>query len=538
MALSLSTLNQHLLLFLFISYQSLPCSAAGGSWSLLLENAGISAMHMQLLPNDRVIMFDRTNFGTSNIMLPKGKCLPGDCSAHSIEYDVATKGIRPLFVQTDTWCSSGSLTPDGHLVQTGGWGPGYKVVRVYKSCHDCDWEEIANGLAEERWYATNHLLPDGRQIVIGGRDKFNYEFVPKTPETDHAIDLPFLAQTSDKFENNLYPFTFLYPDGNIVIFANNRAILFDYLKNQVINTYPTMPGGEPRNYPSTGSAVLLPLHIENGVVKSFEVVVCGGAPETSFVNALNGKFDDGLDTCGRIVLSDSKPEWVMEAMPMARVMGDMVMLPNGHVLLINGALSGVAGWDLGRNPVLHPVIYRPDNKIGTRFEVQNPSDIPRMYHSTVVLLRDGSVFVAGSNPHEKYEFGDVLFPTELRVESFSPDYLDQTYADVRPEITLPENNLVMQYGKPVDISFTVAGPLDPNMVLVTMVSPSFTTHSFSMNQRLLVLDHARPIKGAGKNTYTVSVTAPPSGNVAPSGYYMVFVVHKDIPSQGTWAKIQ
>ncbi|KAG2321213.1 hypothetical protein Bca52824_014426 [Brassica carinata] len=44
--------------------------AAGGIWDLLLSNVGISAMHMQLLPNDRVVMFDRTNFGPSNISLP------------------------------------------------------------------------------------------------------------------------------------------------------------------------------------------------------------------------------------------------------------------------------------------------------------------------------------------------------------------------------------------------------------------------------------------------------------------------------------
>ena len=31
--------------------------AAGGKWDLLLSNVGISAMHMQLLSNDRVVMF-------------------------------------------------------------------------------------------------------------------------------------------------------------------------------------------------------------------------------------------------------------------------------------------------------------------------------------------------------------------------------------------------------------------------------------------------------------------------------------------------
>ncbi|KAL4584224.1 hypothetical protein LXL04_008816 [Taraxacum kok-saghyz] len=47
-------------------------------------------------------------------------------------------------------------------------------------------------------------------------------------------------------------------------------------------------------------------------------------------------------------------------MPLARVMGDMLLLPNGHVLLINGASAGVVGWELGRNPVLSPIVYQPD----------------------------------------------------------------------------------------------------------------------------------------------------------------------------------
>ncbi|KAJ0440878.1 putative galactose oxidase [Helianthus annuus] len=538
MALSTSILFQHLLLFLFIFHHPPPSSAAGGSWSLLVENAGVSAMHMQLLPNDRVVMFDRTEFGKSAINLPK--CLPdlADCSAHSVEFDVEKKTIRPLTIRTDTWCSSGSLTPDGNLVQTGGNGNGAKGIRVYKSCDTCDWQETPNGMAKGRWYATNHILPDHRQIVIGGRQEFNYEFVPKGAGDDQAIDLPFLAQTNDVNENNLYPPTFLYSDGNLFIFANNRAILFDYVKNQVVKTYPTMPGGEPRSYPSSGSAVLLPLHVKKGVVDAYEVLVCGGAHKEAFNNALNGKFDEALGDCGRIKISDPNPQWVMEAMPGPRVMGDMVLLPNGHVLIINGATKGVAGWDLGRDPAFHPVIYRPDNKIGSRFEEQNPSDIPRVYHSTAVLLRDGRVLVAGSNPHEKYEFGNVLFPTELRVESFSPDYLEPGNADSRPEITAPNNNLAMQYGKHFDISFTVKGPVDPNMVSVTMLAPPFNTHSFSMNQRLLFLDSDVPVKDAGKNSYTVGVTAPPSANIAPGGYYLVFVVHKDVPSPGIWAKIE
>ncbi|KAJ0643502.1 putative galactose oxidase [Helianthus annuus] len=532
----------HLLVFLlFILFHTPPCLVHGESWYLLHPNIGISAMHMQLLPNDRVLIYDRTDFGISNISLPNGKCRPNsdDCSAHSVEYDVASNSVRPLTVLSNVWCSSGSLMPDGTVTQTGGSADGALVVRTYNSCDTCDWQEIPNGLVAERWYATNHKLPDGRQIIIGGRGTFNYEFYPKTPETAAAVDFPFLTETNDpNMENNLYPFVFLYPDGNLFIFANNRAIFLDYVNNQVVKNFPKIPGDDPRNYPSTGSGVLLPMRVVQGCVPEVEFMVCGGAPRTAFLNAMNGVFDRALDTCGRIKISDPDPQWVMETMPMARVMGDMLLLPNGHVLIINGASAGAAGWEYGRDPVLTPVVYRAGDPVGSRFEMQTPATIPRMYHSTAVLLRDGRVLVGGSNPHDKYEFSNVLYPTELSLEEFSPSYLDSDVSGLRPVIISPVTGTNIKYGDQVLMQFAVSDNLDPNSVMVTLVAPSFNTHSFSMNQRLLVLDSCPVTTDPESSNYQVSVAMPPTGNIAPAGYYLLFVVHQDIPSEGVWINIQ
>lgn len=425
---------------------------------------------------------------------------------------------------------------DGSLIQTGGFNDGDHVVRVFNSCDACDWIEIKSALVKRRWYASNHLLPGGRQIIIGGRRQYNYEFYPKTSTSEKAYSLPFLVQTNDpKLENNLYPFVFLYPDGKLFIFANNRAILFDYSRNKVLRTYPEIPGGDPRNYPSTGSAVLLPMRFREGGVAVIEVLVCGGAPKGAFVNAQNGTFDGALKTCGRIKVSDPNPQWVMETMPLARVMGDMLLLPSGDVLLINGGSAGTAGWEYGRDPVLNPVIYKPDNPLGDRFEVQTASTIPRMYHSTALLIRDGRVLVGGSNPHIYYNFTDVLYPTELRLEAFLPSYLDPHCSGLRPQIT-PDSQTQFGYGDRVVIRFRVVDRLDPDSVSVTMVSPSFNTHSFSMNQRLLILEGGNTTV-IGKSKYQVIVRAPPSSNVAPGRYYLLFVVHRQVPSEGIWVKI-
>nr|GLL18138.1 aldehyde oxidase GLOX-like [Ipomoea trifida] len=507
-------------------------------------------MHMQLLRNDKVVAFDRTNIGPSNISLPAGKCHHGgnktppddNCTAHSVEYDVASNSIRPVLVLSDFWCSSASVSPAGTVIQTGGYGEGTRVVRRFSPCNDaeCDWEEIKYGLTRPRWYSTDHILPDGRQIIVGGRRAFNYEFFPKSGPADAVYSLPFLAQTTDPgqgAENNLYPFVLLNVDGNLFIFANNRAILLDYVNNIVVRQYPEIPGGEPRNYPSSGSAVLLPLKNLKGSTTMAEVLVCGGSPKDAYYNARRNIFVGALNTCGRIVITDPNPVWITEEMPFPRVMGDMVILPTGNVLIINGATNGAAGWDLARNPAFHPVLYRPDGPPRSRFDLQNPNKIPRMYHSTAVLITDGRVLVAGSNPHATYKFTNVAFPTELSMEAFSPSYLDPKYAALRPEILSPASQSWLSYGEVVSVQFKVSGKVDLNSVKVTMVSPAFSTHSFSMNQRLLVLNIVK-VKAAGEELYGIDVVAPDSGNLAPSGYYLLFVVHREIPSKGIWVHIQ
>ncbi|KAK6938918.1 Glyoxal oxidase, N-terminal [Dillenia turbinata] len=532
---------------LLIHHWSAAVNAAGGSWQLLQKSIGINAMHMQQLHNDRVIIFDRTDFGPSNLSLPSGKCrndphdkaLTHDCTAHSAKYNVVSNTFQALEVLTDVWCSSGAAMPDGRLVQTGGFNDGEMKVRVILPCQMCDWQEISNGLAARRWYATSHLLPDGRQIIIGGQGEFNYEFYPKTPATSGVFNLPFLSQTNDRNqENNLYPFVHLNVDGNLFIFANNRAILFNFNNGVVVKTYPQIPGGDPRNYPSTGSSVLLPLkNLQSGNVEA-EVLICGGAPRNSFLQARRGNFLMALNTCGRIKITDASPSWVMETMPRARTMGDMILLPNGNVLIINGVQKGVAGWELGRNAVHNPVLYKPDDRVGSRFEVQNPSTIARAYHSSAILLRDGRVLVGGSNPHEKYVFTDVTFPTELSLEAFSPDYLNAGVSNLRPRIRVPHTQSQIGYGQKLVVRFWLAGPLNANEVSVTLVAPSFTTHSFSQSQRLLVLSGSSKILPVGKNVYRMEVISPGSGNLAPAAFYTMYVVHQGIPSPGIWVQLK
>ncbi|XVF68508.1 hypothetical protein PTKIN_Ptkin11bG0008200 [Pterospermum kingtungense] len=150
------------------------------------------------------------DFGSSLLLLPDGKCgndpnditLKIDCTAHSVKYDVATNTFRALMVLTNVWCSSGIVTPNDNLVQTGGSNDDERVARVFSSYDSCNWQEISNGLTIKRWYARDHILSDGRQIVVSGRQKFNCEFVHKD-STGNTFSLSFLSKSNNRDVKNL-----------------------------------------------------------------------------------------------------------------------------------------------------------------------------------------------------------------------------------------------------------------------------------------------------------------------------------------------
>ncbi|KAL5550243.1 hypothetical protein UlMin_000419 [Ulmus minor] len=503
-----------------------------GTWETLVENAGIASMHTAVTRFNTVVLLDRTNIGPSRKMLTKGHCrndqndvaLKHDCYAHSILLDLQTNQIRPLMILTDTWCSSGQFLPDGTLLQTGGDLDGFRKIRKFEPCEpngSCDWVELDDvALFEGRWYSTNQILPDGSVIIVGGRGANTVEYYPPR---NGAVSLPFLAEAEDTQMDNLYPYVHLLPNGQLFIFANNKAASFNYKKNIVIREYPTLEGG-PRNYPSAGSSAMLALE---GDYTTAVIVVCGGAQYGAFIQKSTNTPAHG--SCGRIVATSPDPVWVTEDMPFGRIMGDMVMLPTGEVLVINGAQAGTQGFQMASNPCLYPLLYRPDQPIGLRFMTLTPSTVPRMYHSTANLLPDGRVLIAGSNPNYFYRFNSD-YPTELRIEAFSPEYLSPDRANIRPVIEgVPET---VRYGEAFEVEISVSLPV-VGIVEVNVGNAPFATHSFSQGQRLVKLA-VTPSSPVGDGRYKIGCTAPPNSMVAPPGYYMVFAVNQGVPSVARW----
>lgn len=241
-----------------------------------------------------------------------------------------------------------------------------------------------------------------------------------------------------------------------------------------------------------------------------------------------------------MIITDPEPKWKTEYMPSGRVMGDCLILPNGQLLFINGAQKGTAGWWDADQPNFTPILYSPEKPENERFRVLKPSEIARMYHSTSAVIPSGKIWVAGSNTHDTYKDNDK-FPTETRIEAFSPPYLDQNLDKYRPHIAEDSSEKKLRYGVEFETQFSVQdgdGGLTKNDIKVTMYFPPFTTHGYSMHQRLLVLKTENINVEAPTGVYKVRSMAPPSGETAPPGYYLLFVVHRGVPSTGMWVHIQ
>ncbi|CAK9226571.1 unnamed protein product [Sphagnum troendelagicum] len=516
--------------FMMSSFMMMQVEAQGG-WEVIVNNAGIASMHTAVTHYNTAVLLDRTDIGPSQLPLPDGVCRNDpndqsstyDCTAHSAVLDLGTNTIRPLFIQTDTWCSSGQFNGDGTLVQTGGDNDGFSKIRTFAPCGgdgDCNWVETDVPLQDGRWYATNAQLPDGTQIVVGGRGIATVEYVPANGRGTTYV--PLIADANDAQNDNLYPYVHLLPNNQLFIFANQDSILYDWQTNTVAANLPTLPGG-PRNYPSAGSSVLLPLSGFNGWTDA-EILVCGGATYGAFLNP--GAAIPATQSCGRIAPLDANPGWALENMPLRRNMGDMLLLPDRNVLIVNGAANGAQGWGNAQNPVTTPVLYNPNGAPGTRFQTLTATDIPRVYHSTANVLPDASVLIAGSNTHQFYTLTGYL-PTELRIERFSPPYL----AAGAPAIANAPGELA--YGAAFTATINNG---NPKFIDLNLLSAPYSTHSFAQGQRLLQLETAAPA-AVGGGTYTVATTAPPSSVIAPSAYYMLFAVSNGIPSQAQWVHV-
>ena len=322
-----------------------------------------------------------------------------------------------------------------------------------------------------------------------------------------------------------------------------------------------MPGQIIRVYPASGANAMLPLTPSNNYTPT--ILFCGGQymddyswGNYSYPFANTWTLPASSD-CQRITpepTDGSSPAYVQDdKLPIGRTMGQFIALPDGTLLVINGGQNGTAGYaqrtltvaqnampfgeSLAAAPVGQPAIYNPNAPAGSRWSTANlgSSNIPRLYHSSALLLPDGSVMVAGSNPNIDVNL-TTIYPTTYTAEYYYPPY----YSATRP---VPQNipKTLSYGGEYFDItipstSYSGAANDAADNTTIWLIRPGFTTHAMNMGQRILQLNHTYTVESNG--TIILHTTQlPPNPNLFQPGPAMLFVTINGIPSNGTFVTI-
>jgi len=433
------------------------------TWNLTQKGTtGVHAMQLTIISSTHALLVDKVEHNPITI---------DGHPAWAALYNLDTHSIKPLRMQSNSFCAGGTFLGNGTLINVGGnpvvetrtsaadFGDldGLQAIRVFEPCDsssvsNCEMREYHSRvrMASPRWYNTVLRINDGSAMIIGGARKGGWmnnatvnnptiEYYP--PKNIHSsnglpIRLPFLVST---LNSNLFPIAFSLPNGKIFIAANRDAMIYDWEANTE-RYLPQFPNGVRVTYPMTGTALLLPLSPDNEYLP--EVLVCGGSNvDDSKPGYQISSQDPASAQCSRMILDDEHINmgWQVEQMPNPRVMPDAVLLPTGKIVIVNGGATGISGYgnvidQIGTsnadNPVLTPVLYDPLAPPSERFSSTGmpTSPIPRLYHSIATLTPSGSIMIAGSNPN--LDRSEIRYGTEYRVEWLAPPYMSLK----RPEI--------------------------------------------------------------------------------------------------------
>jgi hypothetical protein len=244
----------------------------------------------------------------------------------------------------------------------------------------------------------------------------------------------------------------------------------------------------------------------------------GGGGNTGWIQSPDAKTGTPTAIAEKIDLNAASPQWVTAGtMAFRRRHLNSTILPDGTVLITGGTTGGgfvdINPGDAARAAEL----WDPKTNQWTTLA---SNSVMRVYHSVSLLLPDGTVLHGASG--NALAAGGVPVPDEANHEIFSPPYL---FKGARPTIT--NTPATVSWGQ----IFSVATPNAAQVTDVRWIRLGSVTHAFDMSARANTLTFTRTATG-------VDVTAPANGNLAPPGYYLLFILNRNgVPSAGKIVRI-
>jgi hypothetical protein len=474
-----------------------------GVWRLLENDSVVNPVHAALLHTGSVLFFA----GSGNDPERHAALRYATAVWH---YPAAAYSQPPTPV--DLFCCGHSFLADGRLLASGGteqYDPFHGLRQAVSfdphagpadpgspSGRTGAW--IAKpDMAGGRWYPTLLTLDDGRVLAVSGLDQTSQLNV--LPETCDGLGWSHHQRSPSNWP--LYCHLFLLENGRLFYsggqYGGNNGVrpsIWDLTTNTATDVRGVLVDASKRNQ---AASVLLP------PAQDQRVMIIGGGP--SDMHDQTG----ATNTTAITDLSVSNPAVVTAApMAMRRMHLCATLLPDRTVLVNGGAMMEESRADA----TLEAEIYHPDFGGGAGiWAMAAKSRVARLYHSVALLVPDGKVITAGSNPARKTE--------ELRIEVFSPPYL---FAGPRP--TCNPSAIEVRYGDSVPTAIGAA-----QIASACLIRPGATTHSLNSEQRLVDL----PIQVTGPDA--VLLQMPATATIAPPGWYLLFVVNATgVPSEGSW----
>ncbi len=450
---------------------------------------------------------------------------------------------------------------------------GLRNSRIYDPAKN-KWTQ-SGSMHYGRWYPTTIELGNGKYMVAGGVTKLLKPAYPNSPadsgtnveqtETyDPVTGKWTVNKASAKHSFPLYPRIHLLPDGHVFFNAAGQSFnpfgqSYDEANWNIASAYdPKTQTWQDLGIPgltdlSQGST----LNVQDAINEAGNTLRQGGIPgggsnatipgfrgstfsvEMPLVPGRNGHYTQAsFLSAGGVVnppspgsyfsTSDSRVTTVtttggkdtMQTRPTGDLNGPRwyptgVLLPTGQVIAFNGSDRDEVvgpGTEIAKQQA---ELFDPSTNQWTPIAT---SHRPRTYHNTAVLLPDGRVLVGGHAPISTLYLNDTTVPGGVTApndgrdpsfEVFDPPYM---YWGARPSIKSAPTRL--DYGKTFNLKVGGDARAIKSVVLVSNAS---ITHLVDADQRNVVL----PVLRASGHTLTVK--APPSGNVAPPGPYMLFV---------------
>jgi hypothetical protein len=494
--------GQNLGFYRFIPVETdLAMAATEGVWRILEIDSGVLAVHAALLPTGSVLFFA----GSSND--------PAAAQAHRYGTRVwhyPEPAMSAPDTPVDLFCCGHAHLPDGRLLAAGGterYDPFQGLTQAVAFDQHAGPSDGASPtgrvgawttephMDQGRWYPTLVALPDGDVLAVSGLGADGN--LSRIPERYHGAgwtNLPFSPPWP------MYAHLFLLEDGRLFYSgaqyaANNglRPSIWDPAADDVVEVHG-LPVPAFRNQ---AASVLLPPAQDQKVM-----IIGGGGSDIHAVGT--------TATTAIVDLSAAHPDYV-EGPPLhhPRMHLCATLLPDRTVLVNGGAEMEESHAHVSP----HAEIYHPTLN---QWQGAAASRVDRLYHSVALLMPDGKVITAGSNPARTVE--------EKRIEVFWPPYM---FAGPRPEVRPEETEL--SYGQTLAASVSPAADLRQ----ASLLRAGATTHSADSEQRLVDL----PLQVSGLDEVELQIPDEPA--LAPPGWYMLVVVDTaGLPSEGVWVHLR